>query len=680
MPEINNIPTTQYIGPKIVPHVATPVQWDSTKQYDALSIVMDEGNTYVARYIVPAGIPLSNTNYWVKFASWNAQVAVLQDVVDTFDERIDAVETLVPAEEAARIAADEALQTAIDNEVTARTSADTSLQDAITAEITARTSADTTLQDNIDAEESARIAADNVLRTEIGAEITAEISAEATARTNADAIMQASIDTLEEILPASAFSNINTVQAALENSGRNFGTIDNHYIGRLCYGDNVNNETASCTLLSGNRLLVCAANNKTTNNVDLYTIDLSTYAVTSVVTRTWCHANSVTYNQSEDKIYVSPNWDYLNSSRMYSIYKCNSSTFNTERTYTFEFEPHSVCYDSVSTKTYIVGTPGFSIYELDTSAGTTTLIHTFAEAEVNSTLDFSDSIGGWNDACAYNGHICVMFSGGSGNNIVDFDINSYTYKIFSINRNVGAFVDIEGEGIEFTNHGNIVVCGRAAVLGIEGTPSLFAPIYAIPVYGNVPIGSLTNKYKARATNVYVDGTKGLNYNIACNGQSNSPYPTFVEAYAALKFTNADAITISGDTTIKYQGSQIYSNCSIAVNAGITLTVPTATYFKDIRFSGAATHGIIKKPAGVNMPFKCFGMCSFRQLNFDSSNESTTNYYFVQGRQAIITLNDCDRVNNSNSVSEFRGDTSGIILIDTNSTVTQSGYTGTVYPN
>lgn len=209
MPEINNIPTRQYIGPKIVPHVATPVQWDSTKQYDALSIVMDEGNTYVARYIVPAGIPLTNDEYWVKFASWNAQVAVLQDTVDLFDERIDTVETLVPAEETARIAADEALQTAINDEVTARTSADTSLQDSITAEITARTSADTTLQDNIDAEEAARIAADNTLRTEIGDEVAA--------RTNADAIMQGSIDTLEEILPASAFSSVNTVKAALEN-------------------------------------------------------------------------------------------------------------------------------------------------------------------------------------------------------------------------------------------------------------------------------------------------------------------------------------------------------------------------------------------------------------------------------------------------------------------------------
>lgn len=227
MPEINNIPTTQYIGPKIVPHVAKPVQWDSTKQYDALSIVMDEGNTYVARYIVPAGIPLSNTNYWVKFASWNAQVGVLQDVVDTFDERIEEVETLVPAEKAARIAADEALQTAINDEETARTSADTSMQDAITAEITARTSADTTLQDNIDTEEAARIAADEALQTSI----TTEISTEATARANADAAMQGSIDTLEEILPASAFSNVNTVQAAIEN-------IVTHTMGKvLWFGD-----------------------------------------------------------------------------------------------------------------------------------------------------------------------------------------------------------------------------------------------------------------------------------------------------------------------------------------------------------------------------------------------------------------------------------------------------------
>ena len=77
----------------------------------------------------------------------------------------------LPAETAARIAADAALSAAISDETNARVAGDNTLSGEITAEATTRANADT-------AETNARVAADNTL--------SGEITTEATTRANAD--------------------------------------------------------------------------------------------------------------------------------------------------------------------------------------------------------------------------------------------------------------------------------------------------------------------------------------------------------------------------------------------------------------------------------------------------------------------------------------------------------------
>ena len=85
----------------------------------------------------------------------------------------------IDAEEAARIAADEALDTklttAINKEVSARKAADTALKEELTAainkEVSARTTADNTLNTKIDKEISDRTAADIALKTELTEDI-----------------------------------------------------------------------------------------------------------------------------------------------------------------------------------------------------------------------------------------------------------------------------------------------------------------------------------------------------------------------------------------------------------------------------------------------------------------------------------------------------------------------------
>ena len=66
--------TTQYIGARYVPLFAEPLDWDSTKTYEALTIVYYAGNSYTSRQAVPKGIDITNEKYWALTGNYNAQV------------------------------------------------------------------------------------------------------------------------------------------------------------------------------------------------------------------------------------------------------------------------------------------------------------------------------------------------------------------------------------------------------------------------------------------------------------------------------------------------------------------------------------------------------------------------------------------------------------------------------
>lgn len=86
----------EYIGARYVPVFADPIQWDPTSKYEPLTVVTDEGASYVSRRYVPEGIQLDNTDYWVLWADFNAQLQHYIDEVDAFDSRIDALEDALP--------------------------------------------------------------------------------------------------------------------------------------------------------------------------------------------------------------------------------------------------------------------------------------------------------------------------------------------------------------------------------------------------------------------------------------------------------------------------------------------------------------------------------------------------------------------------------------------------------
>ena len=69
-----NTPVRQYIGARYVPLFADPAEWDNTKTYEPLTIVLHEGNSYTSRQYVPAGVDITNTDFWALTGNYNAQI------------------------------------------------------------------------------------------------------------------------------------------------------------------------------------------------------------------------------------------------------------------------------------------------------------------------------------------------------------------------------------------------------------------------------------------------------------------------------------------------------------------------------------------------------------------------------------------------------------------------------
>ena len=67
-------PVKQYIGARYVPILADPTEWDNTKTYEPLTIVLHDGNSYTSRQYVPTGIDITNNEYWALTGNYNAQV------------------------------------------------------------------------------------------------------------------------------------------------------------------------------------------------------------------------------------------------------------------------------------------------------------------------------------------------------------------------------------------------------------------------------------------------------------------------------------------------------------------------------------------------------------------------------------------------------------------------------
>lgn len=79
----------QYIGARYVPYFVG--QWQSNTAYEPLTIVQDsQGNSYTSKKKVPAGVALSNAEYWIMTANVNAQIQQLTDLIESNKAETDA--------------------------------------------------------------------------------------------------------------------------------------------------------------------------------------------------------------------------------------------------------------------------------------------------------------------------------------------------------------------------------------------------------------------------------------------------------------------------------------------------------------------------------------------------------------------------------------------------------------
>lgn len=107
------------IGPRSVIVPADPIIWDEGTSYEYLTLVAstDFGQGYVAKKDVPSGTPLTNTDYWIPVASFNAQLSSIQtqlaNKADT--STVTALQQSLNEEVTRATGAEKQLQTGIDN-------------------------------------------------------------------------------------------------------------------------------------------------------------------------------------------------------------------------------------------------------------------------------------------------------------------------------------------------------------------------------------------------------------------------------------------------------------------------------------------------------------------------------------------------------------------------------------
>lgn len=83
----------KYTGLRYVPKFADPIEWNSTNSYEALSIVIHQGNSYTSKQAVPAGVDISNSRFWAKTFDFNAQLEKTRQEVAGLKSNLNEVDS-----------------------------------------------------------------------------------------------------------------------------------------------------------------------------------------------------------------------------------------------------------------------------------------------------------------------------------------------------------------------------------------------------------------------------------------------------------------------------------------------------------------------------------------------------------------------------------------------------------
>lgn len=79
---------SQYVGARYVPKFADPIEWDTERGYESLTIVTYKGESYTSKCPVPPGIDIKNARYWALTGAYNAQVEEYKNQVKDLSQQV----------------------------------------------------------------------------------------------------------------------------------------------------------------------------------------------------------------------------------------------------------------------------------------------------------------------------------------------------------------------------------------------------------------------------------------------------------------------------------------------------------------------------------------------------------------------------------------------------------------
>lgn len=79
---------SMYVGARYVPKFADPIDWDTERGYESLTIVTYKGESYTSKCPVPPGIDIKNERYWALTGAYNAQVEEYKNQVKDLSEQV----------------------------------------------------------------------------------------------------------------------------------------------------------------------------------------------------------------------------------------------------------------------------------------------------------------------------------------------------------------------------------------------------------------------------------------------------------------------------------------------------------------------------------------------------------------------------------------------------------------
>lgn len=312
---------------------ADPIQWNITSQYEKNTIVIDPqtGTAYISVQPIPAGVSLTNTDYWtVVFDLGSFVVKASKNFTDRYEADTTTTATfssnigdwLVWADTLyiaiSNITAGDAY--VINSNIRHFTIEDIigHLTDLTTVDQRNIVAAINELVSSISAVD-AKIGDLNNLSTTDKSSVVNAINDEVTARANADIALGNDIGNLSNLNTTDQSSLVNAVNEVISDTDNKIKAMEvseiRNLIGNLLVNDIHNDGLAlnGCCYAGSNLLVAYYSDNGVSNTGKLKAYNLETFSLAWEHSIAAYHGNSITYNPNNNHIYICAMSDNVNS-------------------------------------------------------------------------------------------------------------------------------------------------------------------------------------------------------------------------------------------------------------------------------------------------------------------------------------------------------------------------------